>query len=76
MRALLIIVAASLLIANPAAAETNVDQTVPVSGEAEVSIEILAGTLTVTGWSGSEVVIEGTLGNENWKSRPTATRST
>jgi DUF4097 and DUF4098 domain-containing protein YvlB len=46
-----------------ASASQEVSQRYPVARGAEVSIESLAGTLTIEGWSSAEVEITGTLGD-------------
>lgn len=51
----------------PAAAATkSVDRSVKASPDAEVSIELVAGTVRVVGWNKDEVRVSGTL-NDKWE---------
>jgi DUF4097 and DUF4098 domain-containing protein YvlB len=52
------------VLAGPAwvAAETPVDQKRPAAPDAKVSIENMAGSVKVTGWSHAEVQVKGTVG--------------
>lgn len=60
--AAVVLMAAAAMVTAAAASET-VNQRLPLARGGEVSIESLAGSLTVEGWSGAEVEITGTLGD-------------
>ena len=53
-----------LLIVGLAAAQTPIERTAPVDGDAKVSIDNLAGSVTVRAWDRDEVRIGGTLGRD------------
>ena len=52
------------LAASPALAERVIDETVATIPDGEVSIELIAGSVTVTGWDRSEVQVTGTIGDD------------
>jgi DUF4097 and DUF4098 domain-containing protein YvlB len=58
---LLTILAVSLLLALPALADQSIDETRKADKDAVISIDNLAGSVTVTGWNRQEVKITGTL---------------
>jgi len=60
IRQTFIISLALLVLALPAVAET-INETHKVAKDGNISIEVLAGDITVTGWNKSEVKITGTL---------------
>ena len=64
MRKTLICMAAVATLAAMALAEQPVDVTRPVDPDATISIENLAGSLTVVGTDAAEVVITGTMGDD------------
>jgi hypothetical protein len=57
-----ILLLAALLLANPAWADTPINQTRPLSPTGQVSIDNLKGRIVVRGWDRPEVKITGTLG--------------
>jgi DUF4097 and DUF4098 domain-containing protein YvlB len=58
---LLTILAVSLMLALPALADQSIDETRKADKDAVISIDNLAGSVTVTGWNRQEVKITGTL---------------
>lgn len=64
MRKLILWSALMLLVAGIAAAEQSVDQTHTVPPGAAVSIENIAGSVTITGTEGSQLRITGTMGDD------------
>jgi len=52
------------LVAAPALADRAIDETVSASPDGEVSVELIAGTITVIGWDRSEVRVTGTVGDD------------
>ena len=59
----IMILALMCAVAGLASASQEVNQRYPVARGGEVSIESLAGTLTIEGWNSAEVEISGTLGD-------------
>lgn len=57
----LLALAAALLWALPAMAQQRIDETRPVDGDATISVECLAGQVTIETWDRDEVHITGTL---------------
>ena len=56
-----------MLLAMPALAGTkSVDESVKADSNADVSIELIAGTVRVIGWNKNEVRVQGTL-NDKWE---------
>ncbi len=51
-------------LASTAAAQTEVERTVPASPNGTVKIENISGSVVVTGWDRDEVEVTGTLGRE------------
>ncbi len=64
MKRITVIVLALLLAVPAFAGKTDVERTVPVDHDGEVSIELIAGTVRVTTWERSEVRITGTIDDE------------
>jgi DUF4097 and DUF4098 domain-containing protein YvlB len=66
MRKTAILLALALLLALPASAgRKSIDRTVSASPDGEVSIEILAGTISVVAWERAEVRISGTIDDDH-----------
>lgn len=64
MKIATILLSLLLLVAGVAAAEKNVDRTVPAGSAERVSIQNLAGSLEISGWNRDEVQVTGTLGDD------------
>ena len=54
----------TLIFLSPALAGRAVDETRPVSADAEVSVELIAGSVRIIGWDRDEVWITGTIGDD------------
>lgn len=52
------------LVATAAWAEKSVDETRPADSDARVSVEIVSGSIQVTGWSRNEVHVSGSIGDD------------
>ena len=52
------------LVAGPALADRGIDETASAAPDGEVSVELIAGTITVIGWERSEVQVTGTVGDD------------
>ncbi|MDX1503492.1 MAG: DUF4097 family beta strand repeat-containing protein [Thermoanaerobaculia bacterium] len=63
-RTLFALLLLATLAAAPAAADRQVDRTVPADPEATVEIELVSGDLTIEAWDRNEVRITGTLGDD------------
>ena len=47
-----------------AAQAATVDRAVPLNDDARVDIELVCGTVTVTGWNKDELTVRGTVGDD------------
>lgn len=63
MKAHMFLLQAILMCYGTALAETPFKQTISATPGGEVSVEIIAGELTIIGWERNEVLIEGILGD-------------
>jgi len=52
------------LVAGPALADREIDETVSAAPDGEVSVELIAGTISVIGWDRSDVQVTGTVGDD------------
>ena len=65
MKALIKTIALSLLLAHaPMWAAQQIDESRPVDPDARVEIDIISGSIRVTGWDRDEIVIRGTVGDD------------
>jgi hypothetical protein len=64
MSKLLMCVVLGSVFLTPALADRPINETVPADADGEVSIELIAGTILVTGWDKAEVEVSGTVGDD------------
>ncbi len=63
----LILLTMCVLVAAPALAGAKpIDESLPASPDADVSIELIAGKITIVGWDRNEVHVTGTI-NDRWE---------
>ena len=53
-----------ILVAAMASADKQVDETLPADSDARVSVEIISGSIQVTGWNRDEVQVTGSIGED------------
>ena len=64
MKRITIALVSLVLVSGMAWAEKQVDETRPADPDARVSVEIISGSIRVTGWDRNEVHITGSIGDD------------